>query len=61
MSVREITLQWRFRPPQDDYDIRTFNAFVILGNGREPLHLYKVDGMTSILRNYLDLATRCSS
>ncbi|THH09056.1 hypothetical protein EW145_g2273 [Phellinidium pouzarii] len=41
MSGEDIILMWRFPPPQDGHDLRTFNVFLNLGQVMQALHLYK--------------------
>ena len=42
MPGEDIILHWKFRPSEDGYDMRTFNVHLELGNGMNPLHLYRV-------------------
>lgn len=42
MSGEDIVLRWRFPPPQEGRDLRTFDILLDLGGDMEPLHLYKV-------------------
>ncbi|OCB84463.1 hypothetical protein A7U60_g8449 [Sanghuangporus baumii] len=48
MSGEELVLLWRFPPPQEGRDMRTFNVYLELGSTHEPLHLYKFLTITGI-------------
>ncbi|EJD01040.1 uncharacterized protein FOMMEDRAFT_147698 [Fomitiporia mediterranea MF3/22] len=41
MPGEDIVLYWRFPPPQDGHDMRTFSVYLDLGPSHEALHLYK--------------------
>ncbi|KAL5508358.1 hypothetical protein ACEPAH_5977 [Sanghuangporus vaninii] len=48
MSGEDLVLLWRFPPPQEGRDMRTFNVYLELGSTHEPLHLYKFLTITGI-------------